>query len=100
MKDVLKVDDWIGSQNAQFEFCTDSLNFARRLNDGVVFGIGTILYREKNIDNGDEHFVYHVINKFHDNKTHVTIQCIYLCNGKHISDYVIITEMNDIKYGS
>ena len=96
MKDVLKVDDWLGSQNAQFEFCDDGRNFASRLKDGVVFGINTLLYMDK-ID--DDRFLYHVLRQFHEDKIHVTIECMLICNDVCNNRYTTITEINNVKFG-
>lgn len=99
MSDVLKVDEWIDSKNAQFEFCDNSLQYVRRLNDGIVFGIHTLLQVDVNFDNGDDHYVYYAMNKFHDDKIHVTIKCVYICNNERVSEYVEVKEINDVKYG-
>lgn len=73
MSDVLNIDEWLKQTNqagAQFEFITkDSV---RRLNDGVIFNSGDVVFSDRIIYSKDK-VVYATIISFCNDNVRVTI---------------------------
>lgn len=77
MIDVLKVDEWIGYQNAQFDVLERSDNgkirAVMRIIDGVEYRVSQTLWEEYYKKQGIDYVVYSYIRSFNEDRKHVEI---------------------------